>query len=781
MKKILKNFIYIFTIFAIIFICPIETKALNDSSSYATINESVELEVGDLKFYELTFHNYADTSTKAFGVSGSVYNSSSQDVNFKATVYYYDKDFYLIATTDYNQSVPAGKNNSYNHMSNLTELDSDYSADDIYYYKIVIETIDLEENNATAVIPSADDDYSSYDYVIDSYDIDIVVNENNTFDITENITAYFNVNKHGIYRTIPLKNTITRLDGSTSKNRAKVTNVYVDNEFTTSRANGNYKIKIGSADKTLIGEQKYTISYNYNIGKDTSKDYDEFYYNIIGNEWDTVISNVTFKITMPKEFDASTLGFSSGLKGSTDNDNIQYNVDGNVITGSYNGVLNPNEALTIRMQLEEGYFVGAGFGTDIKTYLLFIIPLVAVGIALLLWYKFGKDDMVVETVEFYPPEEFNSLEIGYLYKGKAANEDVVSLLVYLANKGYIQIIETEEKSLFSKSKGFKLRKLKDYDGDNVNERLFLNGLFTKKTSISSLISSVNKADNQNENINNEFTEVTSFDLYDNFYITMNRIMANINNKENKNKIFEKNTFGKSIIIILMIIISLFTIIGIPTLEYGGISEAGMTLFLTLFYIPFYSVIFTKKIPTLFRIFWGSFTIFHSLMFFITLPITEAIIDNKIYLFGFLFGIACIAAMIFLFKSMPKRTPYGNEILGRIKGFKNFLETAEKEKLEAMVMENPTYFYDILPYTYVLGISDKWIEKFETIGLQSPDWYYSNNAFSVSTFGTFMNTTMKSASTTMSSRRSSSSGGSSGRSSGGGSSGGGSGGGGGGSW
>ena len=149
------------------------------------------------------------------------------------------------------------------------------------------------------------------------------------------------------------------------------------------------------------------------------------------------------------------------------------------------------------------------------------------------------------------------------------------------------------------------------------------------------------------------------------------------------------------------------------------------------------------------------------------------------LFSIITGIVT-GSLIFLFKALPKRTPYGNEILGRIKGFKRFLETAEKEKLEAMVMENPTYFYDILPYTYVLGISDKWIEKFETIGLQSPDWYYSNNAFNVSTFGTFMNTTMKSATKTMASSPSSSSGGSGG-SSGGGSSGGGSGGGGGGSW
>ena len=32
-------------------------------------------------------------------------------------------------------------------------------------------------------------------------------------------------------------------------------------------------------------------------------------------------------------------------------------------------------------------------------------------------------------------------------------------------------------------------------------------------------------------------------------------------------------------------------------------------------------------------------------------------------------------------------------------------------------------YDILPYTYVLDVSDVWIKKFETITLQAPSWKY----------------------------------------------------------
>ena len=337
-------------------------------------------------------------------------------------------------------------------------------------------------------------------------------------------------------------------------------------------------------------------------------------------------------------------------------------------------------------------------------------------------------------------------------------------------KGYIKIRERKQKSLFSTTNSFEIIKLKDYDGDNDDEREFFNGLFKHSSRLSTL---KNNEQSSDTNIYKKLPTVTERDLYNSFYRTMNEILKSINSKTNKKKIFETATSSKSTIVIVMIIISLLTIIAIPTLEYAGIGELGMTLFITLFYVPFYAVGLSKVIPKVFRIFWLGFTMFHSFIFFSTMPVMSAIKEETVLLFGFLLGVACIVGMIVCLRAMPRRTKYGNEILGRIKGFKTFLETAEKEKLEAMVMQDPTYFYNILPFTYVLGVSDKWISKFESITLQAPDWYYSSSGFNVSSFGTFINSTMSSAQSAMSSSPSSSSGG--------GSSGGGSGGGGGGSW
>lgn len=827
-----KYMLFLTGIFLFLFlaILPIKVEALSYKSDFVDLKSNVVFQTNEFEL-DLKYTEFANgTIDKSAAITGEGRRKSSNMYYYHYVVYYYNDQKEEIGATDgYNGIWAMISDATGSYISSFLELknmESPYKLSDIRYYKLFIEpstkkmadnynyenhkkinmngldpitdfdTIEMKIGTKTAIpneknnnnsnnsdINNYVDIYGNGEYALTKYKIDIKVNENNTFNITEYITAYFNVDKHGIFRKIPLRNKIVRLDGTKSNNRAKISDITVNEQSTTYNESGYKVIKIGNPNYALTGSKDYVINYLYNIGKDTGKEYDEFYFNLIGYEWDTTISNAEFTITMPKDFDKTKLGFSSGAVGSTDSSNIEYDVAGNVISGSYNGVLNAGESLTVRLELPEGYFVGASDNFNLMIIILFALPIVFAIISFLLWAKYGKDDKAIETIEFYPPEGFNSAEVGFLYKGQADKNDVVSLLIYLANKGYLRIEESVEKALFSTKKGFKIIKIKEYDGNNINEKVFLSGLFNSKESSITLLRKLRKymknpqqEVSEEDNSQSKSQEVTATDLYNNFYITLNAIVENLNDKENKHKIFEKSTSSKSLAVILMIIVSVITIIGIPTLEYASISELGLTLFIALFYIPFYAVTFAKKIPLTFRLFWGGFTIFHSMMFFSALPIKKAIFDDSILLSGFLIGLVCIITMIFCFKAMPKRTPYGNKILGKIKGFRTFLETAEKPKLEELVMQNPSYFYNILPFTYVLGVSDKWIKKFETISLQAPNWYSGSIAFSMASFGSFMNSTMISASSAMSSSPSSSGG-----SSGGGSSGGGSGGGGGGSW
>ena len=146
-------------------------------------------------------------------------------------------------------------------------------------------------------------------------------------------------------------------------------------------------------------------------------------------------------------------------------------------------------------------------------------------------------------------------------------------------------------------------------------------------------------------------------------------------------------------------------------------------------------------------------------------------------------VALLMVVIFFIKSIGpenKLTEKGCRALRGILGFREFLQLTEKHKLEQLNDPdlNPEIFEKFLPYAMVLGVEDKWAEKFKDIYHVSPSWYedpYATNFSSydltknLSLFNTSFNRAFNIASSSSSSGFS------------GGSSGGGSGGGGGGSW
>ena len=596
------------------------------------------------------------------------------------------------------------------------------------------------------------------EYELTSYHVEVKVNENNTFDIIELITAYFYVPKHGIYRSIPMRNEVKRQDGTVTRNYARISNINVSDVYSKEFENGNLKLKIGSKDKTHTGEEKYRISYNYNIGKDPLEDKDELYLNLIGTMWDTTISNVTFTIRMPKDFDSEKLGFSAGSYSSTGSDAISYRIEGKDIYGTYDKKLEAYEGINVRLELPEGYFVGAGIEINPMVCIFYVVPVVFFIIIAMFWKKYGKDRQTFVKPEYFPPKGKNSLDVGFLYKGKASSNDVLSLLIYLANKGYLTIEETDEKGFLSKKKGFKLKKVRDYNGEDKNERIFFNGLFKNRD------------------------EVTSKDLYDKFYKTTQKIMNNVNEKENREKIFEKRG-GIIAASVCMVIISLMAITIPPFMEIGdvemmifsiifpGLGFAAIVAGVSYFIVAKNNA---EKSAFVFIMIWG--LLFGGIPF-ISVVLPEITI-NTVYLVGYIIGLVFIVGQIVFIRILPKRTEYGTQVYAEIKGFKDFLTSVEKDRIEQMVEKYPTYFYAILPYTYVLGISDKWIKKFESLNLQAPKWYSGTDAFDAAMFGSFVNSVMSTASANMGSTASHSSGSGGG---GGGFSGGGSGGGGGGSW
>ena len=149
--------------------------------------------------------------------------------------------------------------------------------------------------------------------------------------------------------------------------------------------------------------------------------------------------------------------------------------------------------------------------------------------------------------------------------------------------------------------------------------------------------------------------------------------------------------------------------------------------------------------------------------------------------GILTGLPIIAFARF----MPAKTKTGSSAYMDILGFQEFMNRAEKDKLERM--GDKDLFSKFLPYAIALNVADHWGEAFEEIYQNPPDWYVAPGGFrtfSPYTFSHSLSSVTASLSTAMfSSPRGSGvgGGGSHGGFGGSGSSGGGFGGGGGGSW
>ena len=64
----------------------------------------------------------------------------------------------------------------------------------------------------------------------------------------------------------------------------------------------------------------------------------------------------------------------------------------------------------------------------------------------------------------------------------------------------------------------------------------------------------------------------------------------------------------------------------------------------------------------------------------------------------------------------------NELYGRVLGFRDFIKTAAYDRLKMLSDEDPEYYFNILPYAYIFGMSTKWADKFANFKIPQPGWY-----------------------------------------------------------
>ena len=524
----------------------------------------------------------------------------------------------------------------------------------------------------------------------DAYNVDVVVAEDNTYDFHEHLDIDYITYHHGIYRYIPMQG-------------VKLSKIKVPGyDYDTYNSSGYKVIKIGSADYTLIGRNSYDIYYHVMMYEDNNEEKDMLLVNLLPTDWETDIASAECTVTLPKAADLSkaevfsgpygTSGNEDGVKLETSDDGLTIRVTGSDIP-AHHGV-------TVTLELPQGYWVGAAHFGDVGIVTILLFALGPIG-AFLLWYAFGRDDHVVRTLEFYPPEGLTPGEIGYLADGRVDKRDIISNIVYMADRGYITIEQKDRKKFIFHAV------LEPGNDEPAYIRTLYAGLFPNggmtKSSDKLGVAFGKKYQKAMEQLNNMYT--------------------------GKKEIIKSESRLARVCAALC---SLLPIAAFCTWQMAngdddgwiGIGWAGFHVLLATWLMcsTYDNIRASSKVKSVLK---TVAAIWFFAVGILILPVSSdamTYVDSKKGMALVLVLIITVLACMFLSVIAIARTDRYTQLLGKVLGFRDFIRTAELDKINELVEEDPEYFYHILPYAYVFGLTNKWIKNFESLPIVIPEWY-----------------------------------------------------------
>lgn len=566
-------------------------------------------------------------------------------------------------------------------------------------------------------------------WAIDRLHAKITIQEDGLVDITETIAVNFRTERHGIIRQLPYR--YAGRDGKDIYTKITVLSVQkngLGEPFEQQQNKYNLQIKIGdSRIGDLKGQYTYELRYQVEGILLGFSNYDELYWNVVGDQWDTTISQATATVTLPQPGIKQQACYQ-GQAGSTTECSATVMPTNQEVRFSGTGPINAGQGLTIAVGYDKGMVplltvAPPTVKEAVIQYREVIVAALAVsllGLAaiFLLWYKRGRDwwwqtvkPLQIEpdqailkpigagqplVVEYTPPQDLTPGLVGLLKDERVDTLDITSTIVDLAARGYLVITQLDKKGFFG-SLDYQLDRTAKPDQDLMPyEQMLLASLFKGKSQL----------------------KLSS--LKEKFYTDLAKIKKELEAEGQRRQFFVRTPSQVVILYATIGILLLLTGIG-SSIAVASLLRHGWLLGMCLGLI---------------------------------LP-----------------GIALIITAF----HMPQKTAQGRDLWRQIKGYELFIKNAEQHRQKFFEQQN--LFTEVLPYAMVFGLTTTFATAIKNIGLepQQPDWYRSSTAFNAALFASSMNTLSNSVSTAIASAPSSSGSG------GGGSSGGGFGGGGGSSW
>ena len=522
--------------------------------------------------------------------------------------------------------------------------------------------------------------------VTEYFNVDVQVNENNSYEFTETVGTVFNTEGHGIYRYIP-----EEFDGISER----VDSGWCSSDpIETYEEDGNYVLQMGSGSSYIFGEHEFRYGYKitFRDDRDTSGDY--MYIDVLPTDWRTPIGSSEITIHMPKAIKEDWTTVYIGKYGVQYDDTLDsWEMPDNKTISIKAEDLDEGVGITVLTRLPEGYWVGQEDAQGAKAFATGL-PIILVILFGILWARFCRRQNIVETVEFHPPKGVTPAEIGLIIDGVLDKKDMVSMFVYFAHKGYMTIEQTDKRN-------FTFTKVRDIDaGEKEFAKQLFDGLFEYSDKV--------KSSTLSENFAYAYRDACTRleDDYGDITPKSTKILQSLG----------------GIVLYFVAIFITCAAAGYMLRMEGYIFGAMLTALIAAWLTGRLKKSYKRRLSgkktgsRAYRIILWAFNIAFLLGTAVGVGYAfESFIVGVLYFL-------CFGACQFFNIYCDRISDTAAEYMGQILGLRNFIKTAEVDRIEALVEEDPEYFFNILPYAYVMGLTDKWIKKFENINVVAPEWF-----------------------------------------------------------
>ena len=439
------------------------------------------------------------------------------------------------------------------------------------------------------------------------------------------------------------------------------------------------------------------------------------------------MNDVLITVNLPEGYIKENSAYHTGWRGK-DNDTAydDWNFEGNTITLAIDS-LDTYHGVTFEIAYENGVLTTK---PDLTPYWIIIGACVLLGILFAVKFLIFNKDGLTPVVNTEAPNDMDPLVMGKLIDNRVDKSDVTSLIYYWANKGYLKINMEDEN---------------DIELIRIRTELPATAPKHQRTMYAGLFRS------------GDAVKINS--LADSFYRTVDTVTKEVN-AENK-KLYD----GKSVVVadIFEFVAALVAMITPVALGMLTISLTYISLLPLFMIIPAFIIFVMSqavKLKTL-KLKKGKLALLYAGVAALALVFTGIYMllvpSHVIELLPKFLICVVTFTMVILSTTILSRTEAYNEKLNQIVGFREFILTVEKDKLETMLEQNPEFYYQVLPYANVLGVSDVWENKFAALTVVPPSWTtsrYHNSAFNFIVFNSAMRSATRNMTTSFISRPSS---------------------------